>query len=97
MPLTRVTSIVAGQVICTGVINLRRFQARTSETLAMAELFERSVKLKEDKSTAYIEDIAIEQDRTKELDRDQAVRAQGGAPQGRARFQPTRRIGCRRR
>ncbi|MES1170734.1 MAG: PRC-barrel domain-containing protein, partial [Actinomycetota bacterium] len=29
MPLTRVTSIGPGQVICTGVINLRRFQART--------------------------------------------------------------------
>jgi len=65
MPLTRVTSISPGQVICSGVINLRRFQARTSESLAMAELFERSVKLKEDKSTAYIEDIAIEQDRSK--------------------------------
>ena len=66
MPLTRVTSIAPGQVICNGVVNLRRFQARTSETLAMAELFERSVRLKEDKSTAYIEDIAIEPDRTKQ-------------------------------
>jgi CBS domain-containing protein len=66
MPLTRVTSIAPGQVICNGVVNLRRFQARTSESLAMAELFERSVKLKEDKSTAYIEDIAIERDRTKQ-------------------------------
>ncbi|WP_062213170.1 magnesium transporter MgtE N-terminal domain-containing protein [Demequina oxidasica] len=65
MPLTRVTSIAAGQVICTGVINLRRFQARGSETLAIAELFERSVKLKEDKSTAHIEDIAIERDHTR--------------------------------
>lgn len=65
LPLTRVTSIAAGQVICTGVVNLRRFQARASETLAIAELFERSVTLKEDKSTAYIEDIAIERDRTK--------------------------------
>jgi CBS domain-containing protein/sporulation protein YlmC with PRC-barrel domain len=66
MPLTRVTSIAPGQVICNGVINLRRFQARTSESLAMAELLERSVKLKEDKATAYIEDIAIEQDRLKQ-------------------------------
>lgn len=65
MPLTRVTSIAPGAVICTGVVNLRRFQARASETLAIAELFERSVKLKEDKTTAYIEDIAIERDRTK--------------------------------
>ncbi len=65
MPLTRVTSIAPGQVICTGVVNLRRFQARSSETLAIAELFERSVTLKEDQSVAYIEDIAIERDRTR--------------------------------
>jgi CBS domain-containing protein/sporulation protein YlmC with PRC-barrel domain len=63
MPLTRVTSIVPGQVICTGVVNLRRFQARASETLAIGELFDRSVTLRTDKSTAYIEDIAIEQTR----------------------------------
>lgn len=63
MPLTRVTAIVPGQVICTGVVNLRRFQARASETLAIGELFDRSVKLKVDQSTAYIEDIAIEQTR----------------------------------
>ncbi len=65
MPLTRVTSISPGQVICTGVINLRRFKARPGETLAVAEMFERSVKLKSDKSTAYIEDLAIEPDRTR--------------------------------
>ncbi|WP_291377624.1 CBS domain-containing protein [Demequina sp.] len=65
MPLTRVTSIVPGQVICTGVVNLRRFQARPSETLAIGELFDRSVTLRTDKSTAYIEDIAIEQTRGK--------------------------------
>src|SRR5660397_251437 len=58
MPLTRVTAIVPGQVICTGVVNLRMFQARASETLAIGELFDRSVKLKVDQSTAYIEDIA---------------------------------------
>jgi flagellar motility protein MotE (MotC chaperone)/sporulation protein YlmC with PRC-barrel domain len=66
MPLTRVTSIAAGQVICTGVVNLRRFQARASETLAIAELFERAVTIKEGKVKAFIEDIAIEakRDRT---------------------------------
>jgi len=63
MPLTRVTSINPGQVICTGVVNLRRFQARASETLAIGELFERSVTLKEGRTLAYIEDIAIEQGR----------------------------------
>ncbi len=63
MPLTRVTSINPGQVICTGVVNLRRFQARASETLAIGELFERSVTLKAGRTIAYIEDIAIEQGR----------------------------------
>ncbi len=63
MPLTRVTSIAAGQVICTGVVNLRRFQARASESLAVAELFERSVTIKEGRIKAYVEDIAIERRR----------------------------------
>ena len=63
MPLTRVTSIAPGQVICAGVVNLRRFQARAAETLAIGELFERGVVLKETGATVYIEDIAIEQTR----------------------------------
>ncbi len=60
LPLTRVTSIAPGQVICTGVLNLRRFKARASETLAIAELFERSVTLKTTREQAFIEDVAIE-------------------------------------
>ncbi|WP_062069765.1 magnesium transporter MgtE N-terminal domain-containing protein [Demequina sediminicola] len=60
LPLTRVTSIAPGQVICTGVLNLRRFQARASETLAIAELLERSVTIKDGKHPAFIEDLAME-------------------------------------
>ena len=60
LPLTRVTSIAPGQVICTGVLNLRRFKARASETLAIAELLERSVTIKSGREKAFIEDIAIE-------------------------------------
>ncbi|WP_084104970.1 magnesium transporter MgtE N-terminal domain-containing protein [Demequina sp. NBRC 110056] len=60
LPLTRVTSIAPGQVICTGVLNLRRFKARSSETLAIAELLERSVTIKAGREKAFIEDIAIE-------------------------------------
>ncbi|WP_062076823.1 magnesium transporter MgtE N-terminal domain-containing protein [Demequina globuliformis] len=63
LPLTRVTSIAPGQVICTGVLNLRRFQARASETLAIAELLERSVTIKNGRIPAYIEDLAIEPQR----------------------------------
>ncbi len=60
LPLTRVTSIAPGQVICTGVLNLRRFKARSSETLAIAELLERQVTIKSGRQLAYIEDVAIE-------------------------------------
>lgn len=60
LPLTRVTSIAPGQVICTGVLNLRRFKARASETLAIAELLERQVTIKSGRQPAYIEDAAIE-------------------------------------
>jgi len=65
LPLTRVTSVAPGQVICTGVVNLRRFKVRPIETLAMADLFERSVILKATGATVYIEDIAFEQTRVR--------------------------------
>ncbi len=60
MPLTRVTSIAPGQVICTGVVNLRRFHARATEMLAIAEVFERVVTLRDGSGDAVIEDLAIE-------------------------------------
>ena len=65
MPLTRITSMAPGQVICTGVINLRRFSPRASENLAIAELFERSVDFKDGSGSALIEDIAISQTRAR--------------------------------
>lgn len=43
LPITRVTSLDSGQVITTGVLNLRKFQKHRSETLAIHELFDRAV------------------------------------------------------
>nr|WP_284287976.1 PRC-barrel domain-containing protein [Angustibacter aerolatus] len=37
LPMTRVTSIDGGQVITTGVLNMRRFEQRQSETLVLGE------------------------------------------------------------
>jgi Mg/Co/Ni transporter MgtE len=45
LPMTRVTSLDAGQVITTGVINMRRFEQRTGEVLALAEMLDRKVDL----------------------------------------------------
>jgi CBS domain-containing protein len=63
LPLTRVTAIDPGQVISTGLVNMRRFEQRISETLAIGELLDRTVQFADGSGSASIEDIAIEQQR----------------------------------
>lgn len=66
VPMTRVTSIDAGAVITTGLVNMRRFEQRTNETLVAAELFDRAVTLtaREAEAAGFtqatVEDLAIE-------------------------------------
>lgn len=64
LPLTRVTSIEVGQVISTGLLNMRRFQQRTPETLAVSELLDRTVDFVDGSGSASIEDLAMEQQRS---------------------------------
>ena len=67
VPMTRVTSIDAGAVITTGLVNMRRFEQRTNEVLVAAELFERVVHVTAPDAVAagfgdaLVEDLAIEQ------------------------------------
>ncbi|MGB7819600.1 MAG: CBS domain-containing protein [Ornithinibacter sp.] len=64
VPMTRVTSVEGGQVITTGLVNMRRFEQRPNETLVVAELFERLVTVRTEEGDlveATIEDIGIEQ------------------------------------
>lgn len=63
LSIGRVTSIRAGQVISTGLINVRRFQPRPGEVRVLAEFIGRRVRLISDDATAVVEDVAIEQDR----------------------------------
>ncbi|MDJ1113491.1 magnesium transporter MgtE N-terminal domain-containing protein [Microbacterium dauci] len=63
LSIGRVTSIASGQVITTGLINVRRFEQRGGEVRVMTELIGRSVHLKDASGTAVIEDVAIERDR----------------------------------
>lgn len=62
VPMTRVTSIDAGQVISTGLVNLRRFEQRPTETLVLGELFDRVVPLgvPPDGELVTIVDVAME-------------------------------------
>jgi flagellar motility protein MotE (MotC chaperone)/sporulation protein YlmC with PRC-barrel domain len=48
LPMTRVTSMATGQVISTGLVNMRRFERRPTETLVLAELLDRIVRLRAD-------------------------------------------------
>lgn len=63
LSIGRVNSIRAGQVISTGLINVRRFQPRPGEVRVLAEYLGRKVRLADGSGTAVVEDAAIEQDR----------------------------------
>ena len=63
VPIGRVTSIGSGQIITTGLINVRRFEQRGGETRILAEMIGHEVRLVDGGALARIEDAAI--DRTK--------------------------------
>ncbi|MGI8888760.1 MAG: magnesium transporter MgtE N-terminal domain-containing protein [Nocardioidaceae bacterium] len=64
--MTRVTSVDSGQVITTGVVNMRRFEQRPGETLVLGELLDRTVTVAETGTSATVFDIAMEQSRTRD-------------------------------
>ena len=66
VPIARVTSIVPGQVITTGLIDLRRFTQRGREVRVIAEILGRRVTMTDGSSVANIEDIAIEVTKSKD-------------------------------
>ncbi|MEZ3159727.1 CBS domain-containing protein [Microbacterium sp. BWT-B31] len=68
MSIGRVSSIAPGQVIATGLINVRRFQPRGGEVRVMAELLGRRVFLNDGSGDAVIEDVAIERSRIGDWD-----------------------------
>lgn len=45
-PMTRVISIDTGSVITTGLLNMRRFAQRATETLVIAQMLDRTVKVR---------------------------------------------------
>ena len=66
VPLTRVTSIDAGAVITTGLLNIRRFSQRATETLVVGELLDRQVTFRDGSGTGTVEDVAMEQHRSRD-------------------------------
>jgi len=66
VPMTKVTTIDASQIIVTGTVNLRRFEQRKNETLVTAELLDRTVALHVSKELVTILDVGVEQSRSRE-------------------------------
>ncbi|MDH6116513.1 magnesium transporter MgtE N-terminal domain-containing protein [Kitasatospora sp. GAS204B] len=66
LPMTRVTSLESGQVLTTGVINMRRFEQRPTETLVLAELLDRRVTETASGAEATVLDVAMVQTRLRE-------------------------------
>src|SRR3954451_22632069 len=69
LPITRVTNIDAGAVIFDGRINMRRFEKRGSETLALGEMLDRRVVLaRAEDGTEHVVviDLGMEQSRTRD-------------------------------
>jgi Mg/Co/Ni transporter MgtE len=65
-PMTRVTNVDAGQVIMTGLLNMRRFEKRSTETLVIGEMFDRQVRVRSTGVVGTIFDIGMEQGRTRD-------------------------------
>jgi Mg/Co/Ni transporter MgtE len=64
--MTRVTSIDSGQVITTGVVNMRRFEQRASETLVVGEMLDRRVRIRSTGVEGAVYDLGIAQDRNRD-------------------------------
>ncbi|MET9957782.1 CBS domain-containing protein [Streptomyces sp. NPDC006326] len=82
LPMTRVTGVESGQVITTGVVNMRRFEQRPTERLILGELLDRRVRLVSTGEEVTVLDVAIQQlpaRRDWEIDRIFVRKGKGGA------------------
>jgi flagellar motility protein MotE (MotC chaperone)/sporulation protein YlmC with PRC-barrel domain len=66
VPMTRVTNIDAGQVYTTGLLNMRRFEQRSTETLVVGQLLDRQVTVKNTSVSGTVYDVAMEQARNRD-------------------------------
>ncbi|HEX6888312.1 MAG TPA: magnesium transporter, partial [Candidatus Nanopelagicales bacterium] len=66
LPITRVTSIDAGQVVVQARLDLRRFQQRPGETLVIGELFDRRVTVRATGEQGTLVDAGLERDRNRD-------------------------------
>ncbi|MCW2767098.1 MAG: MgtE intracellular region [Nocardioides sp.] len=66
VPMTRVTNIDSGQVYTTGLLNMRRFEQRSTETLVIGQMLDRTVTIASTGITGTVYDVAMEQARNRD-------------------------------
>ncbi|MCY7395483.1 MAG: CBS domain-containing protein [Nocardioides sp.] len=66
VPMTRVTNIDAGQVYTTGLLNMRRFEQRSTETLVIGQIIDRQVTITASDVVGLVYDVAMEQARNRD-------------------------------
>jgi flagellar motility protein MotE (MotC chaperone)/sporulation protein YlmC with PRC-barrel domain len=66
VPMTRVTNVDAGQVYTTGLLNMRRFEQRSTETLVIGQMLDRTVTIPSSGVTGTVYDVAMEQARNRD-------------------------------
>ncbi len=82
LPMTRVTGVESGQVITTGVVNVRRFEKRPTERLVLGELLDRRVRLVDTGEEVTVLDVSVVQlpaRREWEIDKVFVRKGKGGA------------------
>jgi flagellar motility protein MotE (MotC chaperone)/sporulation protein YlmC with PRC-barrel domain len=66
VPMTRVTNIDSGQVYTTGLLNMRRFEQRPTETLVIGQMLDKTVFVPSTGVTGTVYDVAMEQARNRD-------------------------------
>jgi CBS domain-containing protein len=66
VPMTRVTNIDSGRVYTTGLLNMRRFEQRPTETLVIGQMLERQVTIPSTGVSGTVYDVGMEQARNRD-------------------------------
>ncbi|MCL8024950.1 magnesium transporter MgtE N-terminal domain-containing protein [Nocardioides bruguierae] len=66
VPMTRVTNVDAERVYTTGLLNMRRFEQRSTETLVIGQMLDRTVTIKETGASGVVYDVGMEQARNRD-------------------------------
>ncbi|MET0525116.1 MAG: CBS domain-containing protein [Nocardioides sp.] len=66
VPMTRVTNIDSGQVYTTGLLNMRRFEQRPTETLVIGQMLDRTVQITSSGIAGTVYDVGMEQARNRD-------------------------------